>query len=93
MPLVKRTWNQEYGEGEDQQGEWQSKVVSIIWEMGCHPSRSIEDVVQIHPRMNREEWVGTPGLHLTGADLQASGMAPALLSRVFQLAKLYRNRD
>jgi hypothetical protein len=68
------------------------KVVSVISEIERHPSRGIEDMAQIHPRMNREELARMRSLYMTGTELRAPGMAPALLSKVFQIAKLDSNR-
>jgi hypothetical protein len=52
----------------------------------------IADVVQIHPRMNREELARMTSLDMTGTEDRAPGMAPALLSKAFQFAKLYTDR-
>jgi hypothetical protein len=85
---VKCTQNEEYCEAKVRRGEWSTKVISVTREMGCHPRKSIEDVAQIHPRMIREELAREASLHLTGADIRAPGMAPALLSTIFQFAEL-----
>jgi hypothetical protein len=47
---------------------------------------------QIHLKMNREELVLAFALHMRGIDLRAPGMGPAFVSKVFEFAKLYRNR-
>jgi hypothetical protein len=41
-------------------------------------------MAQIHPRMNREELARVTS-DMSSAELRALGMAPALLSKVFQL--------
>ena len=87
--LVKSTQSEEYREGKDGQGELQPKVDSVIPEMEWRSRRGIADVAQIHPRMNREEQARATSLCATGAELRAPGMAPALLTKVFQIAKLY----
>jgi hypothetical protein len=85
---VKYTRNEEFGEGKERRGGWKIKVVSVIPEIEWHRSISIEDVAQIHPRMNREELVCTKSLHMTGTELQAPRIEPALLSKGFQFAQL-----
>ena len=52
----------------------------------------IEGVAQIHPGMNREELARMKSLYMTGTELRAPGIAPALLSKAFQIAKMDGNR-
>jgi len=93
-PRVKSTRNEEYCKGKDRRGGWQTKVVSVIPEMEWNASGSIADVGQFHPRMNQEELAHATSLYMTGTEVQAPGKAPALLSKVFQVAtsKLNGNR-
>jgi hypothetical protein len=81
---VKCSRNEGYRKGEDRRGEWLTKVVSVIPGMGWHSSRSVADVAQIHPKINREELACTCTVDLIGRDLRAPGMKLALLSKVFQ---------
>jgi hypothetical protein len=55
--------------------------------------RGIADAGQNHPRMNREQLARTTGLQMTmtATELRAPGMAPALLSKIFQFEELYDN--
>jgi hypothetical protein len=87
-PRVRGTPNQEYLEGKVGRGGWQIKVVSVIPEMGCHPSRGIAGVAQTHPRMNREFEESVAATSLQGTKLRAPAMDRALLPKVFQFAKM-----
>jgi hypothetical protein len=87
-PRAKCIRNEEYDKGEERRGEWQSKVASVILEMEQKARRGIEGVVQIDPLKNEsEELAGASPM--TGTELRA--LALALLSEVFQCAKLYGN--
>ena len=92
-PRVKCSRNEEYHKGQVRKGEWQTEVVLVIPEMEWNASRGIADVAQIHPKRNRKELTRKTRSYLTGAEVRAPGMAPALLSKAFQSAKLYGKQD
>jgi hypothetical protein len=77
-----------YSKDEGEQGERQTKVVSVIPEMECYSGRVFPEVVQIHPKTNQEWslhdlWAVWP----VSVDMSVPGMAAPLLERLFPIAK------
>jgi hypothetical protein len=51
---VKNTRNEECPKDLGQQGEWQTKAILVIQEMGCVAGRVFAVLVRIHPRTRQE---------------------------------------